>query len=391
MSCTNDVSPSSELDRLAPNVRDIYHRSVRFLDTIFSPDIKLNREERLSQAKQINLNLLHLEIKAGIGRVSSRPSAVELPVAGKCNLRCEMCGLSHGDPLWPNWTLDQVSQFDPILRYAQLVNPTGAGEPLLVKEFINMLSYFSELRLSTSFFSNGTLLDDQMIDRLLKCKISTINFSIDGATKETYEKVRKHARFETVLGNVRRFIDRKNQLKLSQPLVRIAVVLLRDNIHEFPDLIRLGKEIGVNGIYSAKVVTYVVPELLLENDPVRANSYLREGRRVAAELGISLWAPDDLPEAPVGAAAPSGETSKTKPCFCSHPWGQMVVINDGHVTPCCYYNDKIDDGLEFWNIKEHSPTDCWNSPALVSLRRRMWAGCPPATCANCPVMNSKFT
>ena len=130
----------------------------------------------------------------------------------------------------------------------------------------------------------------------------------------------------------------------------------------------------------------------MENDPATANRFIREAKRVAAELGVRLWAPDELPETIPSKTAPEATNSpKIMKQFCPFPWSQLVVKNDGEVSPCCYLTEKLDDGTEFYNLRDHSPREAWNSPALVSLRRRMRAGCPPQLCIECPYINSAGT
>ena len=86
------------------------------------------------------------------------------------------------------------------------------GEPLLHPRIIDMIDYATERRLWTELSTNATRLDEEMARRVLASGLRRIYLSMDGLTKETYEKVRVRGNFETVLGNIERFLDLKHAL-----------------------------------------------------------------------------------------------------------------------------------------------------------------------------------
>ena len=351
----------------------------------------LTYSQRLAHAKGINASLAKLEYQTGLAQLTCRPAMIDLPVAGKCNLRCTMCSLSHGDPGYPNWTFDEVARFEPLFRYAVSVNPTGAGEPLTNRDFFAMLELFTGYEMHTGFYTNATLLTPDKTEKLIRLGINQVNISIDGATAETFEKIRHHAKFATVVGNARKLIERRRQLGLQLPRLQIAMVLMRDNIHELPDLVRLAADIGAESVYTM-FVSPVEPEQICEREPVRANAMLREARRVADELKIRIVCPNYLPEhATVESAAAKEAVVPVIPanvsCLCSHPWQQFVVWNDGDVSPCCRIRDEV-DGEKFGNIRDAAPEKLWNSPGLVRLRERLASKNPPHACQVCPIRTS---
>lgn len=352
------------------------------LEKVFSvPDLAY--ADRLDHAKKINSGLARVEYQQGRSVLQCRPALIEIPVAGKCNLRCTMCGLSHGDPGYPNWTLDEVKRFEPLFRYALNVNPTGAGEPLSNKDFFSMLELFSGYKLSTGFYTNATLLNDDKIERLLRLGVEQINISIDGATAETFENIRHHAKFATVVGNTRRLVARRRELGLQFPRLQIAMVLMRENIHELPDLVRLAADLGAVSVYTM-FVSPIVPDKVCELEPARTNTMLREARRVADELKLRIMCPDYLPEN-VGAAGEAVmPVIPAKGCMCSHPWQQFVVWNDGEVSPCCRIREDV-DGEKFGRITDAPPEKLWNSAGFVRLRERLASRNPPHACQVCPI------
>lgn len=346
----------------------------------------LTPAQRQQHARGINRGIRRLEYNHQISVLSSRPGVLELPVAGKCNLRCEMCSLSHGSPMYPNWTIEEVERFTPLIQYADAVNPTGAGEPLLVKDFFKMLALFKSNASAVGFYTNATTLTAEKIDRLIELQVNAVNISIDGATKETFERIRKHATFETVVGNARALVHRRKELGASFPHLQIAMVLMRSNMHELCDLVRLAADIGANGVYTM-FVSDLLRDEMPERDPVRTNQVLHDAKALAKELGIHFFAPALLPEDTGQSGVATEPVMPVVPkqgITCSHPWNQLVVWNDGDVSPCCRIRGKV-DGQAFGNIKDAEPAALWNSPGFVRLRERLSSGHPPTECQRCPL------
>jgi radical SAM protein with 4Fe4S-binding SPASM domain len=247
--------------------------------------------------------------------------------------------------------------------------------------------------LAVGFFTNATLLNTEKAERIIRLGIQQLNISIDGATKETFEAIRHGAKFETVVNNARAFTQKRRELGRSFPTLQIGMVLMQENMHELTDMVRLAANIGADGVYTM-FVSALVPEKMCELDPVRTNQNLRQARRVAAELKINFNAPADLPEiVPVRvqtAPEPMPKTVVEAPVgsaqghYCSYPWNQLVVWNDGNASPCCRIRDQV-DGLPFGSVHTSEPEELWNSPGMVRLRERLNANNPPPDCINCPI------
>lgn len=388
------MNPSPETFASAPSsdpVRKVLDDARAALKKVFTVP-GLTQDQRQQHARGINRGLRRLEYHHQISVLSSRPGILELPVAGKCNLRCEMCSLSHGSPMYPNWTIEEVERFTPLIQYADAVNPTGAGEPLLVKDFFKMLALFKSNANAVGFYTNATTLTADKIDRLIELQVNAVNISIDGATKETFERIRKHATFEVVVGNARALVRRRKEMGAEYPILQIAMVLMRNNMHELCDLVRLAADIGATSVYTM-FVSDLLRDEMPEREPVRTNAVLREAKALAKELGINFFAPAPLPE----IAAQSGvATEAVMPAIpaggitCSHPWNQMVVWNDGDVSPCCRIRGKVDDQA-FGNIKDAEPAALWNGPGFVRIRERLSTGRPPTECQRCPLRTSSIS
>jgi MoaA/NifB/PqqE/SkfB family radical SAM enzyme len=64
------------------------------------------------------------------------------------------------------------------------------GEPLLRKDFFEIMEYAKELGFSWGMTSNGTLIDRDTAERLKKAGMKTVSISIDG-TEEIHDEFRR--------------------------------------------------------------------------------------------------------------------------------------------------------------------------------------------------------
>lgn len=367
--------------------REIHGRAVSALRKVWQVP-GLSEAQRGAHARGLSDQLRRLEYEMGVTELSCWPRLVELPVAGNCNLRCEMCSLSHGAPTYSFWTTQDIEPFAELFKFAHTINPTGVGEPLMGREFFPMLEKFKTHGAYVGFYTNGTLLNAQKADRLIDLGVDCVNVSVDGATAETFERIRKPAKFETVVGNVRRFIERRRERGADKPRVKLAIVLMEENLHELSDLVRMAHNLGADGVYGmfvSKGGPGHRPRYPQKN-PRRTNEAMEDARRVGRELNVQIWLPAPLPE--VGAADPeSSEAGSAGPTpeglvYCAYPWNQYLVHNDGAVGPCCRIRGAV-DGKSFGHIKDGAPELLWNSPGMVHLRERLLRNDPPAICRNC--------
>ncbi|MFC2039359.1 radical SAM/SPASM domain-containing protein [Chloroflexota bacterium] len=151
-----------------------------------------------------------------------------------CNLRCVMCP-------YPRMTREKIQMsmdlFKKIVDDAARNNIRGiclnnCNAPLLDPLLFERIEYAKDKGLRVGFFSNGSLLTKDKRDVLLNSGLDWINFSIDGATKETYERIRVGASFEKTRDNVIGLIEERNERGLKKPSITVWLVAQRGNYHE---------------------------------------------------------------------------------------------------------------------------------------------------------------
>lgn len=154
----------------------------------------------------------------------------------KCNLRCTYCMPADGIALSPKASLMTA---DEIFVMAQTFVENGVdkirltgGEPLLRKDFPEIISKLATLKTSLSITTNGILID-RHIEALKQANIKKINLSLDTLVASKFHSVTLRDQFEKVISNLHLLLNHDFTVKVN-------VVLMKGfNENEIIDFIKL--------------------------------------------------------------------------------------------------------------------------------------------------------
>ena len=112
----------------------------------------------------------------------------------RCNERCIHCGSRCGEhDRVPELSLDQYRRIlDDVKRdfgTESLELDITGGEPLLRRDFYDIMGYAHSLGFRWGMTSNATLIDDEAARKLHECGMKTISVSIDGL-EQTHDRLR---------------------------------------------------------------------------------------------------------------------------------------------------------------------------------------------------------
>lgn len=270
---------------------------------------------------------------------------------------------------------DSIIKSNPVAKISPrllLFDLTGIGENLLNKDFIKILRYMKSKGVTVSFATNATLLDRKKSEELIKTGVDLIFLSIDGATKETYERIRKGANFEKVKNNIISFNEIRKSLKKKKPKFVIRFLVSSVNIKEMPMMIDLAKSIGVKIVSITKLNTSKKNKYLLPDDKLfeelRKETIERAGKQ---ELDVDFG------------------FTKTRPITsCKRPFNSMYISSEGFVLPCCFINqggkyEEIKKKYNLGNVFKTNIKDIWNSKNFKELRKTIRQGKAPPVCRDC--------
>ncbi len=176
------------------------------------------------------------------------PAMIEFAGSNTCNFECIMCYgelsssiRAHRDGLPPlpryysDKFFEELREFLPHLKSAKFLG----GEPFLASETFRIWDMMIEqgLAIPCHVTTNASQYSDKVKQVLDSLPIS-FTVSIDGTTRETFEKIRMNSNFEEVFENLHRFHE---YTRKTQTFFSIAFCLLRQNWHEFIDVLLLAE------------------------------------------------------------------------------------------------------------------------------------------------------
>jgi SynChlorMet cassette radical SAM/SPASM protein ScmF len=164
-----------------------------------------------------------------------------------CNLACRHCWIAPkyqaGSTIYPSLPYDL---FVDIIQQAKplglgSVKLTG-GEPLLHPNIVELLRHIRAEDLGLTIETNGLLCTPEIVDEIKQCKNPFVSVSLDGAKAETHEWVRGvEGSFEMALQGIRNLVAAGFK-------PQIIMTLMRRNVGEIDDIIRLAEDIGAGSV-----------------------------------------------------------------------------------------------------------------------------------------------
>lgn len=147
----------------------------------------------------------------------------------ECNLACKMCNPGASSriaghyktwgfdtPAQINWTNDDDS-WRQFLTNIDLVDRLHrihimGGEPLLSKKFKEFIDFIADYKqsISISFVTNGTLFNDEIINKLTKFKQIDIEVSLESVHSNNHY-IRQGSDTNQVLSNIKKLLSLKNK------------------------------------------------------------------------------------------------------------------------------------------------------------------------------------
>lgn len=312
--------------------------------------------------------------------LSRSPIHLHLEPTTRCNLSCSMCEHTYWKEKKVDITFEKFCKILDKMPGLASVDLTGIGEGLLNKDFLKILEEGKRRNLRMRFNTNGTLFNPEIAKKIVDLEVDEIHFSVDGGTKETFESIRKGAKFEKVLESVD-FIQQAKKNLHQKPELHFICIAMKETVHEIPKLV---------DIAASKHVKYVDIQGMIEFEQNQehgshslkisdvAESFA-EAKKKADKLRVHLVLP--------------GLTEKKTTCL--HPWFQTYVLSDGTVLPCCLYGqqnnrEELRNELSFGNILEDDFDDIWNNQKYQDIRGMLASDKLSGICAKCPIPKGKF-
>ncbi len=168
---------------------------------------------------------------------------LRISLTERCNLRCSYCMPVDGVPLLPKahlMTADELFQIAKLFveEGVTKIRLTG-GEPLVRKDFPQILEQLASLPVTLSITTNGVTID-QHIEALKKHGVKTINLSLDTLDADKFKKITFRNYFDRVYDNILLLIKEGFKVKIN------AVLMKGVNDDEIIDFIKFTEDHAVS-------------------------------------------------------------------------------------------------------------------------------------------------
>jgi putative metalloenzyme radical SAM/SPASM domain maturase len=226
----------------------------------------------------------------------NHPSRLFVETTTRCNMKCQMCvkqsmgsGLEEGD-----LTFETFEAIEPALPTAEVLVLNGIGEPLLhpdLEAFIRRAKKLMPVDSWVGFQSNGLLLDDVRAESLVRSGLDRICLSLDAICPDTFRKIREGGEVE----DMEQAFTCLNKAKKRHPdnklQVGVEFVVMRDNIHQLPDVLRWAASRGVSFAIVSHLLPYdkdYVDQIAYDYNTQEAVELFSAWRKKAEEQGIDI-------------------------------------------------------------------------------------------------------
>lgn len=214
-----------------------------------------------------------------------------------------------------------------------------SGEPFLCNELVDYVKKASSVGGGGFDYiyitTNGVLAKAERVKELVDNGLSSLKFSINAATRETYKMIHGKDDFDIVLKNVREIYEAKKRGEFDIPLFISCI----KNKYNYQEEERLREVFGafVDKIYFFDVVNMggIVHEI---------NEMLVPGRK----------------DTYVGRSMP-----------CEMLFNRIHVNSDGYLVACCV---DVNHKMAVVDLSKVSLEEAWNCEELVALRRQHMTG-----------------
>jgi heme b synthase len=179
-------------------------------------------------------------------RLTSHPlRMIAWELTRSCNLACVHCRASaeYGPYEGELSTQEVFRVMDEIASFSKPVIILTGGEPLLRPDIFEVASYGTAKGFRMVMATNGTLFNEEIIQKMKTSGIQRISISIDGPTAETHDAFRKVK--GSFVGSLRGIeMAKKGGIEF-----QINTTITQVNLQRIPEILRLAVDLGAVALH----------------------------------------------------------------------------------------------------------------------------------------------
>jgi len=295
------------------------------------------------------LNVIKILASFLISRIIRKPIIWGMPISysieptNHCNLMCPECPSGLGILTRPLGLL----KFENYKLWVDQIYDSGfylqlffQGEPYLNKNLPDFIRYAQDKRMYVSISTNGLLINEKNVERILEFAPDKMIFSVDGLDEQSYQNYRVGGTFAEADKALRLLVNKKKELKKKLPFIEFQFIVMKQNEHLLDDVKNYCKDIGVDKLVfkTMQISSYENAMKFLPDNP----KYRRY------EIGNNYF-------------KMKGKIKN----YCFSIWKTAVITWDGKIVSCCFDKDaKNQMGL----LNGKSVQEIWTSDKFQNFR-----------------------
>ena len=286
------------------------------------------------------------------------PVTIEIDLTNRCNHRCSFCYNS-------DFFKRDKSSLDPHVLIERLkeayelgtkgIGFTGGGEPMMHKDFVEILKKTRQVGFDVGLITNGSLINEKNIDDLIK-NLQWIRISMGGGNKNAYMKIQGVDHFERVVFNIKLLSKRKKELN-SNLNIGIRILVTPENINSVLNITNIVKDLNINYLQLA-------PDQFTNDGGKFWNSkntqeIFEESKKILEEKPVYL----------LTTAYMWVQNKIDFPSKCYAHFFKIAITAEGYAIFC--QNARENRRYYMGNIYKNSLNDIWQSEKLKNLEEKV--------------------
>lgn len=323
------------------------------------------RKGKLTIKKILNAAKCYVAYWLKLDRSGQTPFLINFELSNHCNENCVFCRSDKGEipdlnpknagQIVPKGSM-KLEIFESILQQTKdtllMAVPYVNGEPFIYQRLDEVLSIAKKCNVATMISSNGVLLDQQNIDKIIDHDLDFLKVHVSGFTTDIHRVQHRVGDVEEIKNNFR-LLSKSIRNREARLLVLVDYILYKHNAHQVEQFRAFANELGF--LFSVRP----------------GNPLGMEGQEDVQPVQFPFA--QDIP--------------------CDWLWKVLTVNWNGDMLPCCDY--VVWGGADGYGNFVPDQTDVnevWNGPRIVSMRKihREQGRSPIPICSKCNRVGVEF-
>ena len=327
------------------------------------------------------------------------PLRAEIQISNKCNLNCKYCG---GSPVFNRKQMSFKKLKNVVQELLNLeveeFHFTGAESAVRVKELIKLIEIIKKSGKKTLIATNGTLLNESNIKKLVQVGCDEIFISLDSHLSKIHNYLRNSKNtYEKVVETLNFLKKWKLKYNKRKPEITSVIVITSFNYNNLLDYIKFVKDLGITQITFQPLIVCNEESKkfsLSKNQLEKFNTSIKEIKKTLKKYDLKSNNIENLSKEYFEKSSKSfqilsanvnkNNEDEVQNILCFDAWSSIAILSNGFVGPCIHIAEE--GGI---SLMENSLKECWYSN-FNSIRKNTFLKNYPKSCRNCKFCSTKL-